>query len=158
MNVMKLDVGTLCQNSTWLYYSGFCYILSPQDGPDSQKTWYDARRTCNMYGGDLASVQSVDENSFLTYAMDRRITSNILWIGLNDIKRRNYFEWHDNSEVDYTHWGPHQPDENIHSNNPDDRALVSLLRMPDMKHARNVSQIWMGMQISSVLLHPPPVQ
>ena len=47
---------------------------------------------------------------------------HFVWIGLNDMKRRNYFEWQDNSEVDFTHWGPQQPDENVHSSNPDDRV------------------------------------
>jgi hypothetical protein len=45
-----------------------------------------------------------------------------VWLGLNDVKRRNYFEWLDNSEVDYTHWGHSQPDENLHSDNPADRV------------------------------------
>ena len=47
---------------------------------------------------------------------------HFVWIGLNDMKRRNYFEWQDNSEVGFTHWGPQQPDENVHSSNPDDRV------------------------------------
>ena len=45
-----------------------------------------------------------------------------VWIGLNDLQRRNYFVWHDNSEVKYTHWGYGQPDENLQSNAPEDRV------------------------------------
>ena len=53
---------------------------------------------------------------------------HFVWIGLNDMKRRNYFEWQDNSEVDFTHWGPQQPDENVHSSNPDDRVGLGTLK------------------------------
>ena len=44
------------------------------------------------------------------------------WIGLNDRRNRNTFEWVDNLQVDYTHWGWKQPDENINDQGPDARV------------------------------------
>ena len=51
-----------------------------------------------------------------------RYLNHYAWIGLNDIKRSNYFMWMDNAEVTYTHWGGHQPDENTQSQDPADRV------------------------------------
>jgi len=35
-----------------------------------------------------------------------------LWIGMNDLKRANYYQWSDGSEVTYTNWNFNEPNGN----------------------------------------------
>lgn len=53
------------------------------------------------------------------------LTANLrspAWIGLNDRRVNNQFEWVDNTVVSYTHWGPGQPSENTQDRRPDARV------------------------------------
>ncbi|XP_076455860.1 macrophage mannose receptor 1-like [Babylonia areolata] len=67
----------------------------------------------------LLSIHYGLEQRYVTSLMGQ--LSHPVWTGLNDRKERNYFVWNDNSERDFTYWGPGQPDENLHSDDPAER-------------------------------------
>ena len=66
------------------------------------KTWNDARSHCKSLGGDLASVSSLEINTFLTI-----LTSDQAWIG--GYKSGSSWKWTDGSSVDYSNWMSGQP-------------------------------------------------
>ncbi|ESO94148.1 hypothetical protein LOTGIDRAFT_161348 [Lottia gigantea] len=98
-----------CGNSSWLFYDNYCYYLSPEQGSDAKKNFYDAERFCNSQGAHLSSVHSAEENGFLTTLMSKHHTT-MFYIGLNDLDLGPY-KWTDGSTVRYLAWGPSQPND-----------------------------------------------
>ncbi|MGH0164673.1 UNVERIFIED_CONTAM: hypothetical protein FKN15_047304 [Acipenser sinensis] len=86
-----------CQDP-WRPYDNKCYYIS-----SDVKSWPDARSDCEMRGGDLMSISSVQE---------RIGVSNIYWIGLNDVASEGVWEWSDGSPFleELQNWRPGQPD------------------------------------------------
>ncbi|KAL8575205.1 hypothetical protein ACOMHN_042326 [Nucella lapillus] len=111
---------------------------------DTRKNFTEATTACSQMTtpGSLASLHNSIEQTYVMTLIAK--LPHYSWIGLNDLKRRNYFEWYDNSEVDFTHWGAGQPDENLHSNNPDDRRDCVGMN-PQPRYAGN----WNDMQCSN---------
>jgi len=81
-----------------------CYFLSP-----TKMSWEDSVLYCKEWGADLSSIQSSEENDFLSglYA-----GSEHAWIGLNDKVSQWTWEWSDGSVVDYTNWRSGEPSSN----------------------------------------------
>jgi hypothetical protein len=78
-----------------------CYQLSDTLGP-----WRDARDLCQAWGGDLAKVESVEENTLLGARSDRDV-----WLGASDFEDEGNFRWFDGDDVDPDgSWAPAQPD------------------------------------------------
>ena len=71
-------------------------------------TWEDARRICMNFSGDLASINTAEENTFLT-SMPGLLQNQKYWIGLNDIEKEGDFVWTDGSNVSFTAWQSGQP-------------------------------------------------
>ena len=74
----------------------------------SSINWNDARVNCQIWGGDLASIASADENA----AVDSIRSSSIdgsCWIGLNDIETEGTFVWSDGSNSSYRNWAGSAP-------------------------------------------------
>ncbi|NXD11875.1 MRC1 protein, partial [Nothocercus nigrocapillus] len=82
----------------WQPYAGHCYTIQREP-----KIWKDALTSCKRQDGDLASVHSVAELSFLASQLGYKPTEE-LWLGLNDLKVHFYFEWSDGSPVTFTTW------------------------------------------------------
>ena len=70
--------------------------------------WYGARSMCLAWGGDLATVTSLEENLLMynTYNV-----GDECWIGLNDLVNEGTFVWVDGSISTYRLWGVGEPSE-----------------------------------------------
>jgi hypothetical protein len=78
-----------------------CYQLG-----DTLSSWRDARDLCQAWGGDLAKVESVEENTLLADRSDEDV-----WLGASDLEDEGNFRWFDGDDVDGEGpWAPAQPD------------------------------------------------
>ncbi|NWV03348.1 MRC1 protein, partial [Ptilonorhynchus violaceus] len=87
----------------WWPYADHCYSIHRDP-----KTWKDALSSCKEQDGDLASVHNIAEYSFLVSQLGYKPTEE-LWLGLNDLKARFYFEWSDGTPVTFTKWQRRHP-------------------------------------------------
>jgi hypothetical protein len=79
-----------------------CYRLDDRSG-----SWSDARDLCQAWGGDLAKVETVAENTALGEHCDQDV-----WLGASDVDEEGSFRWIDGSGVDAQGaWAPTQPDD-----------------------------------------------
>ena len=69
--------------------------------------WETAEEFCATAGGELAVVNSADENTFLASFL----TTQAAWIGLHDKTTEGIFEWVDGSGLTYQNWYPGQPND-----------------------------------------------
>jgi predicted outer membrane repeat protein len=81
----------------------FYYLLT-------QNTWTGSEAEAVAMGGHLASINDVDEDSwvystFSTYGGVNRI----LWIGLNDLRLAGQWEWTSGESFSYSHWSSGEP-------------------------------------------------
>ncbi|XP_073715679.1 macrophage mannose receptor 1-like isoform X2 [Misgurnus anguillicaudatus] len=81
----------------WTLFKGKCYNFF-----DKKMKWHKARDHCISHGGNLVSIRSHTEQSFLTMLMLR--STDDVWIGLNDINKEMRFVWTDGKGVKYTNW------------------------------------------------------
>ncbi|XP_005097625.3 macrophage mannose receptor 1 [Aplysia californica] len=98
-----------CGNTSWSEYNKFCYYISPSDGDNVTKTWFQARLTCMDLGGDLISIGSDDENAFITSLVSRHPLGGF-WTGLNDLDQDS-FKWTDGSPLSFVSWGNNEPND-----------------------------------------------
>jgi len=64
----------------WFVYNGFCYFISPRDGPDGRKTWHDAQQYCLSNGGHLASIHTLQENQYLVTLVRDYVVVIVWWV------------------------------------------------------------------------------
>ncbi|KAM9496764.1 macrophage mannose receptor 1-like [Clarias gariepinus] len=89
--------------ANWVPYSGHCYSLSRTKG-----TWDDALTACLGEGAKLTSIHNIEEHSFII-SQTGYLPTDELWIGLNDQKTQNLFEWSDRSYVTFAKWDVGEP-------------------------------------------------
>ncbi|XP_063422181.1 macrophage mannose receptor 1-like [Mytilus trossulus] len=92
----------------WLFYNGSCYMTSPV-GRNSQLSWYDARKYCNSFSSDLASIHTNDENRFV-YSIAKKNREEY-WIGLNELENPGKLKWINNDAVDFINWDQNEPND-----------------------------------------------
>ena len=76
-------------------------------------SWTEAQAEAVAMGGNLATVNSAEENAFLwtTIAKPNLATSPFgIWIGLNDVAEEGTWVWASGEPVTYTNWASAQPD------------------------------------------------
>eukprot|EP00057_Strongylocentrotus_purpuratus_P027654 XP_011682128.1 PREDICTED: macrophage mannose receptor 1 isoform X1 [Strongylocentrotus purpuratus] len=80
-----------------------CYLFRYSD----YMSWADAREYCQVQGGDLASIASKEEQTY----MNGRLSSieNDMWIGGTDFTNEGGWEWTDGSGFSYLNWAPNEP-------------------------------------------------
>lgn len=123
-------------------YAGHCYYLQR-----IKKTWSAALAACHRDGADLASIHSIEEHSFIisqtgyckyeppqsafhtcsgfsAYFTDvcSVVPTDELWIGLNDQRTQNLFEWSDRTHVTFAKWIAGEPSHVI--NRMEDCVLI----------------------------------
>ncbi|KAM3593597.1 uncharacterized protein V6R79_016732 [Siganus canaliculatus] len=103
--------------SHWVPYAGNCYYLER-----SKKMWSEALSACHKEGGDLASIQNIEEQSFII-SQSGFVSTDVLWIGLNDQRSQMLFEWSDRSPVTFTQWQTGEPSHT--TNLQEDCVLIS---------------------------------
>ncbi|XP_061179353.1 macrophage mannose receptor 1-like [Saccostrea echinata] len=88
-------------------YQSYCYQAVGLTDNTQWMSFNQARDYCRGYGGDLASVHSAGENSFIqTLTQSGSVNS---WIGLNDRDIESGHKWTDGSATDYTQWNRGEP-------------------------------------------------
>jgi C-type mannose receptor len=80
--------------------AGRCYRAT-----SASLTWAEARMDCLAWGGDLVSIESADEDSFVGALLDESV-----WIGASDQTTDGVFTWADGSAIVFGNWGTAQPD------------------------------------------------
>ncbi|XP_013399078.2 macrophage mannose receptor 1-like [Lingula anatina] len=94
-----------CQED-WALYRDHCYRVF-----EDKNTWSQAKGSCRRMGGDLASILTANENSFVTsLAGGEDVDPSELWTGLNAGRVTNQYEWSDGSSVTVTYWAANEPD------------------------------------------------
>ena len=111
LNVIMLTkyvLFSVCPQDGWVRYGNFSYLII------NIRTlkWSDARRTCQMLGGDLAIIKSAAENNFIFSLLKKQktITDWGVWLGFVR-KADNKFYWIDDTPLarGYTAWGSGEP-------------------------------------------------
>ncbi|XP_069815227.1 macrophage mannose receptor 1-like [Dendropsophus ebraccatus] len=93
---------TFC-DSSWIPYNGYCYYFARD-----RNTWQGAKLSCRKEGGDLVSLHNIEEANAVA-SMFHFGDVEYVWIGLNDLKTQQFFEWSDGSPVTYTTWQRGEP-------------------------------------------------
>ncbi|KAJ8249439.1 hypothetical protein GJAV_G00234910 [Gymnothorax javanicus] len=96
---LTVDDGPGCEEG-WTAFEGHCYFHVSR-----RETWEAAERHCEDRRSHLASIHSQQEQEFIT-----ALTQDYQWIGLNDMKVHNDFQWTDGSPRRYENWCWKQPD------------------------------------------------
>ncbi|CAH3017741.1 unnamed protein product [Porites evermanni] len=100
---------SVCPQDGWVRYGNFSYLII------NIRTlkWSDARRTCQMLGGDLAIIKSAAENNFIFTLLKKQktITDWGVWLGFVR-EADNKFYWINDTPLakGYTAWASRQPD------------------------------------------------
>ncbi|XP_040911919.1 macrophage mannose receptor 1-like [Toxotes jaculatrix] len=93
----------------WLMWRGSQYLINTRS-----KTMEDARHFCQQRNGDLVSINSKDENSFLWKQISR--SYGHYYIGLS-VDLDGSFWWMDGSSVGLQRWDENQPNSNAFDEN-----------------------------------------
>uniref|UniRef100_A0A8C1LC99 Macrophage mannose receptor 1 n=1 Tax=Cyprinus carpio TaxID=7962 RepID=A0A8C1LC99_CYPCA len=102
--------------AAWVPYAGHCYYLQR-----TKMMWSDALAACHREGADLASINNIEEHSFII-SQSGYLPTDELWIGLNDQRIQNLFEWSDRTHVTFTKWLAGEPSHII--NRMEDCVLI----------------------------------
>nr|XP_047145915.1 uncharacterized protein LOC105843863 isoform X2 [Hydra vulgaris] len=90
----------------WIYNENYCYFFNSI----TKKNWQDSYSLCLNYGGNLLSVANEEENLFIKNQLqDDTIKNQNFWIGLNDQRNENTFEWSDSTPTLIYNWIPNEP-------------------------------------------------
>ena len=95
------------KNWVWSSTTGNCYLFSNRTHFAS---WTDARSYCRSVNGDLASILSSTEQTYLEPFL-LTFPSRNAWIGLSDLGIESGWEWTDGKPTTYFNWISGQPDD-----------------------------------------------
>ena len=91
----------------------YCYAFSFGDTETGLGvSWSAARSKCNHYGGELASIHSIEENNFIKSQLEENLLGHG-WIGLNRLTTEGSHEWSDTSAVDFVNWADGEPNDSM---------------------------------------------
>nr|QNH72454.1 toxin candidate TRINITY_DN20653_c5_g3_i1.p1 [Ceriantheomorphe brasiliensis] len=91
----------------WVLYDGKCYYFSTE-----KKSWDDARQMCLEQHGDLASINTAQQQAFIDNQLKCLNNDIKFWIGANDKANEGTFVWSDGSTMSYTNWAAGEPNDN----------------------------------------------
>jgi len=75
--------------------------------------YYDAHEMASVLGGilnrpaSLAIINNQEESDFI-----QSVSTDLLWTGLTDLDNEGLFAWDNGDAVDWTDWGPDEPNKN----------------------------------------------
>ncbi|XP_015209614.1 lactose-binding lectin l-2-like [Lepisosteus oculatus] len=98
--------GEQCQGTCppgWESFRNRCFQYVAQEKP-----WAEAETECIRLGGNLASVHSEEENTFLVQLIKSK-RPYPAWLGGSDCQKEGTWLWSDGSKWDYTKWNPTEP-------------------------------------------------
>lgn len=108
----------------WILMNSMCYYF-PFSDINGYKTWKNAREYCQLYGGDLAVIDSKDkENSTVNYLINNlKEDSNMgFWIGLKDSNEEGTWRWTNGTILVEGYWDDGEPNNN--NNGAEDCAAL----------------------------------
>lgn len=72
--------------------------------------WPQARKSCQEWGGDLASIRNIEENSWIRGVVDAGCGKDAAaWIGSSDAVQEGVWRWSDASHVHFAAWAKGEP-------------------------------------------------
>ncbi|XP_042678556.1 secretory phospholipase A2 receptor isoform X2 [Centrocercus urophasianus] len=78
-----------------------CY----QFNPSAVLSWHEARAACQAQGGDLLSITSPEEQSYISdLSRQLNITDTVLWTGLNQLEEGAGWQWSDGAPLVFVNW------------------------------------------------------
>ncbi len=69
-------------------------------------TWEEAEANANKLGGHLVTINDAEENQWLVDNFPHQTNWYTYWIGLNDAKEDNIYEWSSGENSSYRNWRP----------------------------------------------------
>ncbi|XP_029637775.1 C-type mannose receptor 2-like isoform X2 [Octopus sinensis] len=99
-----------CPN-TWVFYDGACYKVVTE-----LFSWEHSLQNCYLQGGDLVSINSRSEQSFIHKLVTTAKPSKIFWIGLTDAHHEGIYTWSNGDKVMYTNWNAWEPNNFVTEN------------------------------------------
>ncbi|XP_029291801.1 galactose-specific lectin nattectin-like [Cottoperca gobio] len=85
----------------WTQFCSRCFMFNHEE-----KDWADAETSCIASGGNLASVKTANEYTFIRELVKRAAGSDkTSWIGGYDAVKEGLWEWSDGSKFDFKSWG-----------------------------------------------------
>merc|ERR1719259_698210 len=81
-------------NSTYFGHTNMCYMFH-----GSGEEWTQARKSCQLKGGELASILDKETNNFL-----RKVAKIVTWIGGYRLQNADSWHWSDGSIWDWENW------------------------------------------------------
>ncbi|XP_072020213.1 macrophage mannose receptor 1-like [Amphiura filiformis] len=78
-----------------------CYLFSDTD----YLSWPDAEEVCNKDGGNLASIQGVEEQTYINARL-KYLSEATMWIGANDLSVEGGWQWSSGDPFRYLNWNP----------------------------------------------------
>uniref|UniRef100_A0A669C0I4 Mannose receptor, C type 1b n=1 Tax=Oreochromis niloticus TaxID=8128 RepID=A0A669C0I4_ORENI len=104
----EVELNAGCKTG-WKRHGSYCYFVGTET-----KTFHEANDDCKSSKSYLAAsnpscvnISRVD-NAFLVSLVGLRPEKHF-WIGLSNLKNREYFMWTNNAYPRYTHWNTHMP-------------------------------------------------
>ncbi|KAJ8337088.1 hypothetical protein SKAU_G00383080 [Synaphobranchus kaupii] len=89
----------------WTEFHARCFKFISE-----RKNWAGSEKICQNIGGNLASVHSEDEFTFIRELVKQHDSSEPgFWMGLSDRNQDGTWLWSDGSRVDFTLWNPGEP-------------------------------------------------
>ncbi|CAG2198531.1 CD206 [Mytilus edulis] len=100
---------------TVAFFRGSKYIFKCNVG-----NWFTSEDNCNASGGQLTSIETGDENTFLvdviTLIMNIQRLRGYFWIGLTDNNDEMSYKWLSGEPLNYKNWYQGQPQQPDHIN------------------------------------------
>jgi len=90
----------------WSQHALRCFRYIPH-----KVTWIAAEKSCMSMGGNLASLHSAEEHTFVQDMVKKAGGGNhVSWLGATDAVKEGTWLWSDGHHMKYTAWGHGQPD------------------------------------------------
>lgn len=93
----------------WKSFNSKCYKMF-----EEEKSWDEAKTSCEGTGAHLVKIESADENIFLLNSFLQLLPNDNnreAWTGLSDKKEEGDFVWTDGATPEYTNWAAEQPND-----------------------------------------------
>ena len=96
-----------CCPTGWVRYGQSCYYTDNKPTYD----WREAVEKCWNVGGQLTTIKSAEQNSFLFELVKKRNTLYGAWVGLIRAKLANHFSWIGSllEKDEYQNWRDGEP-------------------------------------------------
>uniref|UniRef100_A0A3B4GAH8 Macrophage mannose receptor 1-like n=1 Tax=Pundamilia nyererei TaxID=303518 RepID=A0A3B4GAH8_9CICH len=97
----EVELNAGCKTG-WKRHGSYCYFVGIET-----KTFHEANDDCKTSNVTCVNISRVD-NAFLVSLVGLRPEKHF-WIGLSNLKNREFFMWTNNAYARYTHWNTHMP-------------------------------------------------